>query len=180
MWDLIIYVFSACVIAFVFKFVVGLFSMLSGVAVMALLGFKGKTLKWLLVRHPRAFFSYGVFFHTTVGALYSVVIALFTSYYVWRTGVNHVFYIVLSFFWGLTLISGAQSYVGTLLSSCLLGLGLFYFVFWFWGPLISWALVLAGSLLFYLGRINIIQHQMLSSGEYDQIVAELERDSTRE
>lgn len=102
MWDLFVYVVVACFISWIFKLAVGLLSGLVGFIAMFLLGLKSgftseRMEALMLLKYPKTFFGYGVFVHTTVGALYALLIVLFTGYHLSAKGGSLWLYIPLSF-----------------------------------------------------------------------------------
>lgn len=166
MLNLIEYVVIGMVVAFAFKFVVGLLTVGVGVAVMALMGFKERRIEMLFLKHTKVFFAYGVLLNTTIGVVYCMVIALITLGFINEKSANAWIYKALSFAWALTILRGADLFRGILLSSCLGGLVLVYVGFGILAPVVTWVLVAIVSLAYYFGRIEVAKHQFIRSGVF--------------
>lgn len=173
MVNFIFYVVIAAAAAFVFKMIVGIGFSLLGLLIMLLLGFKERRIELLIVKHPKVFVTYGTLANAIIGVVYSFIIFLVSSYFIYVRGGPYWLYVILSFIWAFTLINGAQSFHGTLLASCFGSLLLFYLGFLIFAPIVAWILVTIGALFYGYGRADMLREQMIQSGDYQQLLQEL-------
>jgi hypothetical protein len=159
MLNLFLYLIAAGIIAGVFKFAMGLITLVIAAPLLALLGARGMDLDELLAKHPKKFVTYGVVLNTTIGVLYAIVIISVTGYWIAERGGNLRLYQVLSLFWGASLITRAESYFGTLFCSCVGTILLVYLTFGRYAPIIAWIVVAVASAMYSYGRIDVLKQQ---------------------
>jgi hypothetical protein len=169
MLTIIGYIILAVFIAFVFKFIVGLVELAVVFLLFLVSGFSkqhegqdsGDRLAMLLDQHPKVFFTYRIFFLTTIGVLYALIIADVTFQFI-SGGGNVWVYSILSLIWGFSLLNQTEAFHGVLLSSCLLSLVLIHLGFGILAVLAVWLLTILVSLGYYYGRIDVLRQQMLA------------------
>lgn len=162
--DFIRYLVVAGIIAFVFKLTMSLFG--AGVAwlVFTLFGLKNRDPDVVLLEHPKKFVTYGVFLNTTIGVVYAIIIEIVTEWWIYDRGGASWLYRTLSFVWAVSVITGAEAFVGTLLTSCFVTLLLLWFRLGMFAPLLTWFIVGGFALAYYIGRADVIREQMRDMG----------------
>ncbi len=140
------------IIAFVYKMLAGIISMIvGGVLIFILSGFKFsfKKLGIFANKHPKLFISYGILLNAIIAFIYYIIIGSTSVYFLLSYDINSWIIFVLAAFWCMSLINQAESFHSVLMSCCL-----FPFVaFWFFGGLI--AIVLWVLLVVYFISKNI-------------------------
>lgn len=162
------YLICAMFTAWVYKSVVGLLSGAVAFVFMLIFKIKADEVDYFFVKHPKKLMAYSVLLNTTIGTIYSAIIAYFTLIFIGSfPGINYWAFTGLSLFWGLTIVAGSQAMNGTLLSSCLLSLILIYFGFGYWGPIITFILISLASMAYFFGRADVVKDNF-EEGIYDE------------
>jgi hypothetical protein len=161
MKDIILYIISAMIIAFIFKFSIGLITSAIAFLFMAILGFKEKKIELVLEKYPKIFITYSVLLNVLIGIFYYAIILTVTISFISKGG-NHLVYMILSLIWGISILTGATGFFGILFLTCPISLIFDYLGI---GNIVGflWIAVIIASLAYYYGRVDIIKEQMRSS-----------------
>jgi hypothetical protein len=159
MKDIILYIISAMLIAFIFKFSIGLITSAIAFLFMAILGFKEKKIEFFLEKYPKIFITYNVILNVVIGVFYYAIILNITISFISKGG-NHLVYMILSIIWGISILSGATGFAGILFLTCPVSLIFDYVGI---GGIVGflWIAVIIASLAYYYGRVDAIKERMI-------------------
>ena len=133
---IIYFIVLAMIIAFVYKMLVGLISMIVGGALIFILsGFKFSFNKIELFanKHPKLFISYGVLLNAIIAFIYYAIIGSTSIYFLLNYNINSWIIFALAVLWCMSLINRAESFHNVLMSCCLFP----FIAFWFFGGFIA-------------------------------------------
>jgi len=151
----IAYVMSAGIIAFTYKFVIGIIE--NAIAFFIHL-FTRKTdeskLDIFVLKRLKTLMSFRVIYSGFLGTVYSIIVFLVTLSFISLHKLSPMLLIICSFVWTVSVIKGAEMHLGILFWSSVVGLALLHLGFAVFALIFSWLTISGIGIAYYWGRVD--------------------------